>query len=153
MGTQQPFVYTHNNQTGEERKGKFFLLFWSYFVSFLYYTLTSLLCWWLRIKQGRKEKVFSFFLFFLLCFILTLYPNSLLLLTSLLLWWLQIKQGRGGWQGRTRRLSGGRWQGRALGRVEEHGHVAEAVTDEVLASTASGSQGCVSDNHHTFSSW
>ena len=61
------------------------------------------MCCRLGIKQGRKENIPSFFLLFPLCFILMLYPNSLLLLTSLLLCWLQIQgsgDGRakpGGW--------------------------------------------------------
>ena len=42
--------------------------------------------------------------------------------------------------------------GRALDRVGEYDHAAEAVADEVLASTTGGSQGCVCGDRHAFSS-
>ena len=93
--------------------------------------LTSLLLWQLQTKQGRvggraepggwaedsdgvEGWARRFFLFFLLCFILVLYSDFPIALTAL------NQTGEGGWQGRTRQLGGGRWWGRALGRIREY---------------------------------
>ena len=104
-------------------------------------------------QTGEEGKGTFFFLLFLLCFFLTLYSNFPIAFNFPIALVASNQTREGGWQGRNRWLCGVRWRGRALCRIGEYGHVAEAAADEVLASTAGSSQGRVCGDRHAFSSW